>query len=152
MYKYDINSINALDWLDKNPKTANLIVTARELIAVQKLIKQLVPRPIAKHTVVAQINGQQMVLIVPGPAYAARLKQVQTSLVKQLNKNGWNIDEIIVQIDAYMSVTETKPAHKKTNVLNQESLNEFAKLEQQVAPGPLADAISRLLAHHSGDY
>lgn len=149
MHEYDTNSINALDWLDKNPRTANLIVTARELIAVQNLIKQLIPGQLAKYVQVAYADGQQIAVIVPGPAYASRLKQMSNSLIRQLNQHGWSINKIIVQIDAHMSTTATETPRRKTNFLDSTSLNEFARLEQSLSTSPLTEAIQRLLRHHS---
>lgn len=145
----NFNTPNALDWLNQNQKSAQLIDTARSLIAAEKLIKNLVPKALAKHVRVSQINGQSLSLIVPGPAHAARLKQISDTLASQLNLNGWNINRIIVRIDAHRELVETKPPYKKTNTLSQEALVEFIALEKNVAPGPLAEAIKRLIDRHS---
>lgn len=149
MAKFDFNNTNALEWLDTNPKTADLINVARSLLAIESLIRNLVPKSLAKHINVGQLNGQNLIILVPGPAHAARLNQITSTLSQQLNMHGWNINKIIVRINANKPVFETKRPQKNGNYLNAKALDEFAKLEQNIAPGPLADAIKRLLIHHS---
>ncbi len=141
-------SANALDWLDHNPKTANILQTARELLTMEKLIASLLPVSLAQFVKLAHTDGQQIVLLVPGPAYAARVHQLSESITTKLNNHGWQIRKIIIRIDAKMSETETKKAYKSANYLDEFALGEFDKLRQNVAPGPLAEALDRLLEHH----
>lgn len=150
MAKFNTN--NALEWLDTDTKAAQLISTARSLLAIEKLITKLAPRALAKHIQVGQINGQSLSLIVPGPAHAARLNQISDSLCNQLNIHGWNFNRIIIRIDAHKRDMGAKKPYVKTNILSQEAIDEFIKLEQRITPSsPLADAIQKLIKHHNNN-
>lgn len=89
-----------------------------------------------------------MTVMVPGPAHAARLRQMTAEAVRHLQAAGWPVEDIVVRIDAAMGRTWTQKPHREAEPLGEKALQSFEDLQHRVRPGPLADAIDRLLRHH----
>lgn len=140
--------VPALNWLSHHPQGARLLQTAHELLAVQSALAAAVPPALARHVRVARIDGPRMTVMVPGPAHAARLRQLTGEAVRCLRAAGWPIEDIVVRIDAAMGRTWTQKPHREAEPLGENALRSFEDLQHQIAPGPLADAIGRLLRHH----
>jgi hypothetical protein len=70
------------------------------------------------------------------------------AIAQRLQQSGWTIEQIVVRIDARAAVGEAQKPLRETQPLGPEALRSFETLGSQVAPGPLADAIRRLLSHH----
>lgn len=143
-------AIPALSWLADDPSGARLMRTAHRLLAAQAALEQVLPRPLAAHVRVARIHGPQMTVVVPGPAYAARLRQLATQATEHLAEAGWPIRQIVVRIDAAMRPIEAPKPRRMARGLDARALQSFRDLQQAIAPGPLAQAITRLLRHHAG--
>ncbi|CAM5781533.1 DciA family protein [Castellaniella caeni] len=142
------SAVPALNWLSHTPEGAHLLQTVHELLAAQAALSGALPPAVARQVRVARIDGQRMTVLVPGPAHAARLRQLTTQAARHLQQQGWPIDSIVVRIDAAMGRTWTQKPHKEAEPLGTQALQSFAELQHQVSPGPLADAIGRLLRHH----
>lgn len=137
-----------LEWLGTDQHGAGVLETARQLMAAEALIVQVLPVAMARHIKVAQIDRQRMTISVPGAAHAARLRQIAPTLLKHMRDKGWNINEIILRVYAGMPDTEAKKTQRETRPLDAQALQAFAALRRNVRPGPLADALERLLKHH----
>ena len=138
----------ALAWLDRHPQGAQMMRTARELLDVQAVLAGTLPPALARHVRVARIDGPQITVMVPGPAHAARLRQMTGAAAERIREAGWPVEHIVVRIDAAMGRTWTQKPHREAEPLGENALQSFEDLGRQIAPGPLADAISRLLRHH----
>ena len=138
----------ALEWLDRNPQGAHMMRTARELLAIQAVLAGTLPPALARQIRVARIDGPQITVMVPGPAHAARLRQLTEAAALRIQDAGWPVERIIVRIDAAMGRTWTQKPRREAQPLGEDALRSFEDLGRQVAPGPLADAIGRLLRHH----
>lgn len=138
----------ALEWLDRHPQGAQLMRTARELLAIQAVLAGTLPAALARRIRVARIDGPQITVMVPGPAHAARLRQSTEAAAARLRDAGWPVERIVVRIDAAMGRTWTEKPHREAEPLGEGALRSFEDLGRRVAPGPLADAIGRLLRHH----
>ncbi|MHA3903831.1 DciA family protein [Castellaniella sp. WN] len=138
----------ALEWLDRHPQGAHMMRTARELLAIQAVLAGTLPPALARRIRVARIDGLQITVMVPGPAHAARLRQLTEAAAGRIREAGWPVERIVVRIDAAMDRTWTQKPGREAEPLGESALRSFEDLERRVAPGPLADAIGRLLRHH----
>lgn len=138
----------ALDWLDHHPGGAQLLRTAREFLAIEAALATALPPTLARHVRVARWDGPEITAMVPGPAHASRLRQLTTAAAARLQEAGWPVTRIVVRVDAGLGRQWTQRPVRETRPLDAQALESFEDLGRQVAPGPLADAISRLLRHH----
>lgn len=139
-----------LEWLGTDQKSSDVLATARQLLAAEALILDVLPAAMARRVKVARIDRQRLTLSVPGAAHAARLRQSAPTLIEHLGKHGWTVNEIVVRVNAGLPDTRAQTTLRETRPLDAQALQAFAALEKNVRPGPLAEAISRLLKHHRG--
>src|SRR3546814_20096574 len=78
----------AVNWLSDDQHGAQVLTTARELIAVEQAAIQILPPALAEVCKVARIERQQVTLAVPDAAYAAKLRQLATRILQRLNSSG----------------------------------------------------------------
>lgn len=138
----------AVSWLGSDVQGAQVLTVARNLLKVEQAIKAALPAALADVCKVARIERQQLTLAVPSAAYASKLRQLAPRLVRLLADGGWNLNEIIVKVQAGLVKSQTKTAPRRVAPLNESALRAFDELHNNIRPGPLADAISRLLKHH----
>ncbi|HWL29024.1 MAG TPA: DciA family protein [Burkholderiaceae bacterium] len=138
----------AVGWLGSDARGAQVLTVARNLLDVEQAIKAALPPALADVCKAARIERQQLTLAVPSAAYASKLRQLAPSLGRLLADGGWNLSEIIVKVQAGLMKTRTKTAPRQVTPLNESALRAFDELHRNIRPGPLADAISRLLKHH----
>ena len=137
------------DWLSSDQQGANVLTTARMLLSIEQAAKKVLPPALAQVCRVARIDRQQITLAVPSAAYAARLRQLAPRIIQLLAESGWNLNEISVKVQAGLLQNQIKTTRPKETVpLDSGALHAFEELRNNLAPGPLADAISRLLVRH----
>ena len=114
------------------------------------LLAALLPPGMGEVCAVVKLDNRRLELAVPGPAYAAKLRQMAPSLAQALAGRGWLLDEIAVRVQAGMPRPGSRTARpaKAAQPLGAQALEAFDELGKAMRPGPLADAIARLLAHH----
>ena len=139
----------AVSWLGSDAQGAQVLTMARNLLKVEQAINATLPAALAGVCKVARIERQQLTLAVPSAAYASKLRQMAPRIAELLTASGWNLNEISVKVQAGLLQTQTKPAPSRdVTPLDKGALNAFAELQNNLGPGPLADAIQRLLEHH----
>lgn len=139
----------AIDWLGHDQHSASVLTTARNLLSIEQTTRRLLPPALARHCRVAKLDRQQLTLVVPGAAHAARLRQMTPRIQTHLVASGWNLNEIIVKIQADISGGNDKTAPiRQAQPLDQQALAAFADLHNQLPDGPLANAVQRLLQRH----
>lgn len=139
----------ALGWVDSNPTGAEVLATARMLLGIEQSARQVLPPAIASHCQVAKLESNAVLLAVPSAAYAARLRQLAPRIVERLNKDGWNLNEINVKIQANLPTKQTILQRPKESVpLDGHALEAFEGLRNNLPSGPLADAVARLVERH----
>lgn len=142
-------SHTVLEWLDGDQYGASVLTTARMLLSIERATKRILPVALAQTCKVAHIDRQQITLAVPSAAYAARLRQLAPRIVHLLAEDGWNLNEIRIRVQAGLLQSRTKTARAKESIpLDDSALEAFEALRRGLDPGPLADAVGRLLAHH----
>ncbi|MEO6984733.1 MAG: DciA family protein [Paralcaligenes sp.] len=143
------DSLSAISWLSGDQRSAGVLTTARMLLSIEHAAKTILPPALAQVCRVARVDRQQVTLAVPSAAYAARLRQLAPRIAQMLTQGGWNINEISVKVQAGLLQTRTNPAPiKDVTPLDERALSAFEALQNNLRPGPLADAVKRLLAHH----
>jgi len=139
----------AFDWLGQDGQGATVLSTAGMLLSAEQAVRKTLPPALAGACKVARIDRQQITLAVPSAAHAAKLRQLAPTVIRALADSGRNLNEVVVRVQAGMLQSQTKTAHAKDVVpLDDGALRAFQELHEKIAPGPLADAIRRLLAHH----
>lgn len=141
----------ALDWLDADQHGANVLATARNLLAAEKETRHVLPPAIAAACKVARIERQRITLAVPSAAYASKLRQLGPRVLQRLNGAGWNLSEITVRVQGGLQQSGTIPSSRQTEPLGPAALRAFDQLHAGLRPGPLSDAVSRLLSRHGDE-
>lgn len=146
--KPSLSVTQALGWLGHSPQGAQLLSTVRQLQAAQAALQAALPAALARQVKVCSINGQELSVLVPSPACAARLRQMTAVMASSMNNAGWPTKRIVIRIDASVGHERTIKPHRIAQAPDARALAAFDDLHAQLAPGPLADAVSRLLIRH----
>lgn len=143
-----VHSRQALQWMDNDGRGASVLLTAQRLIALEQSLRQLLPVNLRQGFAVAELSGGDLTLMTYSTAYAAKIRQFQPRFIEQLKADGWPVTAIRIRVSA-----EPKPKHgikpeRLARTLDKDDLNHFDRLAQTLRPGPLADSVNKLLAHH----
>jgi hypothetical protein len=143
--------LTAVEWLRSDSHGATVLSTAKLLLSAESAIKAMLPPALAHSCKVARIDRQQITVAVPSAAYAAKIRQLAPSITRALTRDGRNINEVVVKVQAGLLKNQTKTTQMKTAMpLDDAALSAFEELKEKVGPSPLADAIQQLLRHHRG--
>lgn len=138
----------ALTWLLLDETGASVMATAQNLIQAEQVVRKALPPILAYSCRVANLDRQQITLAVPAAAHATRLRQLTPTLLRTLAQHGWNLTQIEIRVQAGLGTYSRKNPPREVRPLDRGALACFQELQQNVAPGPLAEAIGRLLTHH----
>ena len=143
----------AMSWLGHDARAAGVLATVRLHILIQQALIAVLPIPLATACRVLALDNQRLQLGVPTPAHAAKLRQMGPTMRRGLSEHGFQIADIEVKVQASLQRLNapTVRAPKETVPLNEPALSSFETLHRTLKPGPLADAVARLLAHHRAD-
>lgn len=138
----------ALQWVDNDGRGASVLFTAQRLIALEQSLRQILPANLRQGFAVADLSGEELTLMTYNTAFAAKIRQFQPRFIEQLNANGWPVTAIRIRVSA-----EPRPKHgtkpeRLARTLDKDDLEHFDQLAQTLRPGPLADSVNKLLAHH----
>lgn len=141
-----------LGWLGHDARGAGVLATARMHLQIQHAIAAVLPPALGTACVVAKLETPRLQLAVPSAAHAAKLRQLAPRIAQALNTQGWNLNEIAVRVQAGMPRPGTKAPRppREAEPLGETALGAFEALQENLRPGPLADAVAKLLAHHKG--
>ncbi len=138
----------ALDWISADTHGASVLATAQNLLDAEHIARQALPPGMASVCRVARIENQRMTLAVPSAAYASKLRQLAPRILTRLNDAGWNLNEITVRVQGALVHRPAPPFVKTAEPLGPVALDAFSRLHDAVEPGPLSDAIQKLLKRH----
>jgi hypothetical protein len=79
-----MNKPSRVNKLTGGSRYTQLLTRARELMALDKLLHELIPVPLNEHCNTLTISGTTLVLAADSPVWAARLRFHTPGLVKQL--------------------------------------------------------------------
>ncbi len=125
--------------------------TARNLLQAQEVVRKALPPMLGQSCRVANIDRQRVTLAVPGAAHATRLRQLTPTLLRVLVDHGWDLTEVEIRVQAALEPATAARPPREVRPLDPRALSHFEALQRNVSPGPLADAIGRLLKHHEAD-
>jgi hypothetical protein len=138
----------AVSWLGNDQQGASVLAAARNLLSAQEAVRESLPPALARACQVARIDRQRLTLAVPSAAYAAKLRQLAPRIIQLLASRGWDLQDVNVRVQAGLPWGQEKAVAREVVPLDNTALQAFDTLRDNIRPGPLADAIARLLAHH----
>ncbi|CAB3672872.1 MAG: DciA family protein [Achromobacter pulmonis] len=129
---------------------AGVLATARKHLQIQYAVAAILPAPLGSVCQVGKLENQRLQLVVPSAAHAAKMRQLAPRIAQALANQGWNLNEIAVKVQAGLPKPGTrKPLPpKEAQPLGEAALGAFETLHDNLRPGPLADAVAKLLKHH----
>ncbi len=141
---------NLLNWLESDIQGAKILKKAFTYIKIQNLIALVLPDSLSKIFYISELQQNNLFIIVPSSAYAAKIRQFIPTITKILTKNNWNFKKITIKIDNNNSnLYRTKEFYDTQKAFFGESaINAFKALHRNLNPGPLADSVERLLENH----
>lgn len=139
---------HALQWAEQGQGTGAVLLTAHRLIALQEAIGNQLPQAMRKNFAVAEVNGGDLTLIADHSALAAKLRQLQPTLLKHIALAGWNVTTLKIKVASRPNIPQQTPRTKQARPLGDADLDHFETLGRELHAGPLADAVARLIAHH----
>ena len=139
----------ALNWLSEDTQSSSVLDTARQYLAAERIIADVLTGTLGRDCKVAHIERQHLTLAVPSPAHAAKLRQLAPTVLQALNQNGWNLNEVGVRVQASLQQSVTEKAPRGIKPIDANAIEAFKALQQNLAPGTLADAVAKLIKGHS---
>jgi len=139
---------NLVDWLGHGQSSAQMLATARQLLALEQAVQQTLSPALRQVCRVARLDKQQLTLVVPGAIQASRLRQLTPRILEKLTADGWHLSAIVIKIQARTFQPPAPPPGKEAIALNEEALRSFDALHTQLPSGVLAEAVERLLRRH----
>lgn len=137
-----------VEWLGRQAQSANIVATAMQYLALKALVTDALP-PGLKHAFdVAKSERSSLVLIASNAAIGTKLRQLAPRILGHLQAKGHLVNEIQVRVSAQAVVPAHQKAEKTARPLDEQDLKSFEQLQNSLAPGPLADAVTRLINHH----
>lgn len=134
-----------LDWLAQDPALARLAAAANRLKALQTEVeKALAPLKVQ----VLALESGRLLLSAPHAAAAARLRQREPSLVRQLVARGWPVTEVSFRPPRGSDPIPMPPGRLKTQP-NADALVTLGQLADRVRHPELARALRRFAQRHA---
>lgn len=120
---------------------------------LERQVGTALPAPLGQSCRVLRYEDGQLTLGVPAAAHSAKLRQLAPRLAAALEKQGWQINGIAVRVQATLTrLEETESSYPAPRApvrqMSERGIQAFAELRRQLAEGPLADAVQRLLEAH----
>lgn len=140
---------HALQWAEQGSQTGSVVLAAQRLIALQTVIERALPRAMQTGFAVAGISANELTILANNAALAAKLRQMQPSIVKEAELAGWKIDSLKIKVATRPNTPPVTKYAKQARPLDQTDLDHFEALSENLDAGPLADAVRRLLSRHS---
>lgn len=144
-------SAHLIGWLGHDSQAASVLATAQLHLKVRAAIGEAIPPAMRGAFEVIRLEAQALTLMVSSAAFAAKFRQIAPRVTTHLQSSGWNVNEIKLRVQGGLGLPDTKKPEKETRALDKQDLQAFEELNQNLRPGPLADAVARLLAHHQPD-
>ena len=144
-------SAHLIGWLGQDSQAASVLATAQLHLKVRAAIGEAIPPAMRGAFEVIRLEAHAVTLMVSSAAFAAKFRQIAPRVTTHLQSSGWNVNEIKLRVQGGLGLPDTKKPEKEARALDQQDLQAFEELNKNLRPGPLADAVARLLAHHQPD-
>jgi len=139
-----------MDWLGRDPRSGTILATVQQLLQAQRVVRTVLPGAMGAACQVASIEGGKITLLAPSAAHAAKLRQMSPAICRALARKGWAIAEVRIKI-TLQAPQGAAPGARHGVALGERGLQAFSDLASSLPPGPLADAVQRLLHHHRSE-
>ena len=137
-----------IGWLGHDAQAASVLATAQQHLKLRAVVEQALPAAMRGAFDVLKIEQSTLTLMVSSAAFAAKFRQLAPRVTAHIQAAGWNLIEIKLRVQGGLGIPVSAQPPREARALDQEDLKKFEALNQQLRPGPLADAVARLLAHH----
>jgi len=134
----------AQDWLSRDPAFRQLARQVDDLVALQRALHKASGG--APLTVSGLADGT-LTVVVPGAAWASRLRQIEPSLVAALAREGMRVQRLKIRPRRQAEPAAPRPAPKKPPPA--EALAALAALGAAADAPALQQALARMLARHA---
>lgn len=127
--------------LDDAPELRMLTKRSRQLLHLQRHLREALPASIASRTVVANLASGTLTIAIDNGAAAAKIRQIVPRLLKKLRRQEpeLNAIKVLVQVTA-----NHKPLHQKRIFLDHTARNALLTLSSRLGSSPLRSAVLQL--------
>jgi len=133
----------AQSWLENDASFRDLTRQIDGLLALQKALQKAVPK--APVTVAGLADGT-LTVVVPGAAWATRLRQIEPTLVAALAREGLRVERLKIRPRREAAAPPRHAAPKPP--VPADALAALDALSREVGPSPLQQALAGLLSRH----
>ena len=140
-----------VDWLGRDNQSANILATAQMHLALKSLVAEPLPAGLRQTFEIVKLDRGTLTLVATNGAVGAKLRQLAPRIVSHLQAKGRTINEVLVKVSVQPRAPAYQKPDKTARPLDSADLKAFENLKEHLLPGPLADAVAKLLAHHSAD-
>ncbi len=137
-----------LDWLTLDGPGADVLGTARRLLAAETILREALPPALGAACRACRIDGTRLTLAVPTASHAAKLRQLGPRAAASLRARGWDIEDVRISVQADAGTALPAAGRTPGPGLDAGALQAFETLGAHLPDGPLAQAVARLLRHH----
>ena len=141
-------STHLIGWLGHDSQSANVLATAQMHLNMRSAVVSALPANMRSAFEVIKLDNQVLTLMVSSAAFAAKFRQLAPRVTAHIQKAGWNIVEIKLKVQGGLGLPEIVKPPREARTLDQTDLKAFEDLRTVLRPGPLADAVAKLLRHH----
>lgn len=127
--------------LDNAPELRMLTQHTRQLLYLQRLIREALPAGLASRTVVANLESGTLTIAIDNGAAAAKIRQLVPRLLNKLRPQEPELNAIRVQVQV---TVDHKSLHKKRIFLDHNARNALLTLSAHLETSPLRSAVRRL--------
>ncbi|HMM46833.1 MAG TPA: DciA family protein [Thiobacillaceae bacterium] len=126
---------------------SGLASRARAMQKIQGELERALPAGLVGHVRVMQLNDEGILRVAcASGAIASRLRHQTGALQAALAKRGISVSSVRIRVDPGLAAPYVPPPEKAS--LPEAALDDLARLKEEIADGPLKDALGRLLRHH----
>jgi len=141
-------STHLIGWLGHDSQSANVLATAQMHLNIRRAVVSALPINMGSAFEVIKLENQVLILMVSSAAFAAKFRQLAPRVKTHMQTAGWNITEIKLKVQGGLGLPEVVKPQREARTLDQHDLKAFETLHSALRPGPLADAVAKLLKHH----
>lgn len=141
-------STHLIGWLGNDSQSANILATAQMHLKMRSAVVQKLPVNMRNSFEVVKLENQILTLMVSSAAFAAKFRQFSPTVTAGLRSAGWNVSDIKLKVQGGLGLPEAPKPLREARTLDREDLKAFEHLSSNLRPGPLADAVAKLLRHH----
>lgn len=128
--------------LDNAPELRMLTQHTRQLLYLQRLIREALPAGLASRTVVANLESGTLTIAIDNGAAAAKIRQLVPRLLNKLRPQEPELNAIRVKVQV---TVDHKSLHKKRIFLDHNARNALLTLSTHLETSPLRSAVQRLV-------